>query len=73
MRSYKNVRLFDDTSEDLDASIQKILEVRRAEKAAEEAESEENGEGEKLSFAGTGIEQALSEAGIFNDQNPAEE
>jgi len=72
MRSYKNVRLFDDTSEDLDASIAKILEIRKAEKAAEEAEGDEDGKEQNLSLAKTGINQALSEAGIFSDSAPSE-
>jgi DNA-directed RNA polymerase subunit beta' len=70
MRAYKNVRLFDETSEDLDASIQQILEQRRAEEAAEEAAGAEK---PVLSFGGTGIEQALSEAGIFSESDGDEE
>jgi DNA-directed RNA polymerase subunit beta' len=80
MRAYKNVRLFDDTSEDLDASIKQILENRKAEEAAAEAaEGAEGAEGAEkdvstnLTLANTGIEQALSEAGLFSDNSPAEE
>jgi len=73
MRSYKNVRLFDETSEDLDASIQKILELRKAEKAAEEAaaidDDDDDDDDNNISLANTGINQALSEAGIFSDSS----
>ncbi len=35
MRKYKNMKLFDDTSDDLDASVQSILEQRKLEKEAQ--------------------------------------
>ncbi|MBI9108555.1 MAG: DNA-directed RNA polymerase subunit beta' [Spirochaetales bacterium] len=73
MRAYKNVRLFDDTSEDLDASIHQILENRKAEQAAEEAAGGVVPDKNNLSLAGTGIEQALTEAGIFSDNSPADD
>ncbi len=36
-RIYRNIKLFDETSEDLDASIQSILEARKAAREREEA------------------------------------
>ncbi len=41
-RVYRNIKLFDETSEDLDASIQSILEARRAAKEREEEAEYEN-------------------------------
>ena len=74
MRSYKNVRLFDENSEDLDASIAKILEQRKAEEAAAEVEAEAEAEQKQnVSLAGTGIEQALTEAGIFSEQTAVDD
>ena len=39
MKKYRNVRLFDKNSEDLDASVQSILEARKLEQQAEAEES----------------------------------
>jgi DNA-directed RNA polymerase subunit beta' len=40
MRNYRNIRLFDDETEDLDAHVAEILEIRAREKEAEVEEAE---------------------------------
>jgi len=40
MRNYKNIRLFDDQREDLDAHVSEILEERAREKELEAQEAE---------------------------------
>ncbi|MCG8481637.1 MAG: DNA-directed RNA polymerase subunit beta', partial [Spirochaetales bacterium] len=44
MRNYKQIRLFDDTTEDLDAHVSQILEERAREKELEAQEEEETAE-----------------------------
>lgn len=44
MRKYKEIRLFDDQTEDLDAHVEQILEERAREKELEEQQEEETAE-----------------------------
>ncbi|HKK79744.1 MAG TPA: hypothetical protein VJ933_08945, partial [Phaeodactylibacter sp.] len=44
MRKYKQIRLFDDQTEDLDAHVEQILEERAREKELEEQQEEETAE-----------------------------
>lgn len=69
MRTYRQVKLYDENKEDLDMSVQKIIEQRNAEKVSEEIEINEAGitEDGEISFKNVGIDKALIEAGLSSE------
>jgi DNA-directed RNA polymerase subunit beta' len=62
MKNYRNVKLYDENSEDLDTSVQKVIEARKQEQEEQERQQQAAGEEEDQGFSAEHAEEMEEEA-----------